>query len=636
MLKIVDHLKEPEKAIVRNVAKVRAALARGEKVCIYHMGRIHGRLSNLPGVEYRSLAGIQNTPAALSRDTDMLIAGWTAPFSRRLPLPKCGGTVYIHWAYVDRTEDKLSRIEQFHLNELYRFGVDYRFDEVCIYVATPDGLPRKAALDAAGRFGKVIFARNDPVGWEGGTFRKLAEASLTAPGNYFYLHFKGVTHCADPHIARPMRNPRRWGGRNVFANIMYACDIMYRAILSPQYVGLLGNGYEALGGIRRKDPDRPIPGWAATAIRSPGYHNSGSFAAWTHDGAIRRYKPSPDHFMNPYDVEKFLTGAFPDACIHWLERSNTADMYSLYTNGEFPMSLRQFSREAFAPDERHPIVISNWSLEGIGGSETHSFALACGLRREGYPVMYWTPKDGATGKRFQEKGILPWDGRKPFYAISGQSTGRHFQGICPVIQIVQGVVPAERPIPGMDGYVAISNTTAELARAMGGCAGIIPNGIDVERFCPKRHLNSELVAVLSLCQGDDSILREACAKMGVRYVRPEGRVWEIEDLMQEADLVVGVGRTLLDAMACGRCVLSWDNRDYFPRPAIGFGYIPAEDAMELATRNFVDREGPSRNVDWMIAQLRRYDPADGERLHELVRGQFNVEDEVRQYLALMV
>ena len=52
MVKIVDHLKEPENVLVRNLERVKAALRKGEKVRIYHMGRIHGRLANLPGVEY--------------------------------------------------------------------------------------------------------------------------------------------------------------------------------------------------------------------------------------------------------------------------------------------------------------------------------------------------------------------------------------------------------------------------------------------------------------------------------------------------------------------------------------------------------------------------------------------------------
>lgn len=55
MIQIVDHLKEPEHVLVRNLERVQAALRKGEKVRIYHMGRIHGRLADLPGVEYLPL-----------------------------------------------------------------------------------------------------------------------------------------------------------------------------------------------------------------------------------------------------------------------------------------------------------------------------------------------------------------------------------------------------------------------------------------------------------------------------------------------------------------------------------------------------------------------------------------------------
>ena len=39
-------------------------------------------------------------------------------------------------------------------------------------------------------------------------------------------------------------------------------------------------------------------------------------------------------------------------------------------------------------------------------------------------------------------------------------------------------------------------------------------------------------------------------------------VFNIEDKINEADLVVGIGRSLLDAMSCGRPVVSFDDRIY--------------------------------------------------------------------------
>ena len=54
MVKIVDHAYEPEYVIQSNLAKIKNALAKNEKVVVYHSeGFVHGRLAGIPGVEYK-------------------------------------------------------------------------------------------------------------------------------------------------------------------------------------------------------------------------------------------------------------------------------------------------------------------------------------------------------------------------------------------------------------------------------------------------------------------------------------------------------------------------------------------------------------------------------------------------------
>ena len=54
MVKIIDHAYEPEYVIQSNLAKIKNALAKNEKVVVYHSeGFVHGRLAGIPGVEYK-------------------------------------------------------------------------------------------------------------------------------------------------------------------------------------------------------------------------------------------------------------------------------------------------------------------------------------------------------------------------------------------------------------------------------------------------------------------------------------------------------------------------------------------------------------------------------------------------------
>ncbi len=54
MVKIVDHAYEPETIIRSNLAKIKKALAKKEKVIVLHSeGFVHGRLAGIRGVEYK-------------------------------------------------------------------------------------------------------------------------------------------------------------------------------------------------------------------------------------------------------------------------------------------------------------------------------------------------------------------------------------------------------------------------------------------------------------------------------------------------------------------------------------------------------------------------------------------------------
>src|SRR5690606_35971545 len=88
-----------------------------------------------------------------------------------------------------------------------------------------------------------------------------------------------------------------------------------------------------------------------------------------------------------------------------------------------------------------------------------------------------------------------------------------------------------------------------------------------ERFYPAKEINIILKNVLSLCQSESAnkMIKHICDKRNLNFTainKFEKQVWDIENAINEADLVVGLGRSAYEAMACGRPVVIFDHRPY--------------------------------------------------------------------------
>ena len=69
MVKIIDHAYEPEYVIQSNLAKIKNALAKNEKVVVYHSeGFVHGRLAGIPGVEYKMCKALRRRKEVILRE----------------------------------------------------------------------------------------------------------------------------------------------------------------------------------------------------------------------------------------------------------------------------------------------------------------------------------------------------------------------------------------------------------------------------------------------------------------------------------------------------------------------------------------------------------------------------------------
>ena len=122
---------------------------------------------------------------------------------------------------------------------------------------------------------------------------------------------------------------------------------------------------------------------------------------------------------------------------------------------------------------------------------------------------------------------------------------------------------AEQYPGGADAVVAVTEEVRLHLARRGHDAKVISNGVDLERFMPGS--SDRNIDVLNLCKGarGRQMVEDACAALGLTWANlhykdsPQG---DVAPFMQDASVVVGYGRTIIEAMACGSSPLSFDAR----------------------------------------------------------------------------
>lgn len=133
------------------------------------------------------------------------------------------------------------------------------------------------------------------------------------------------------------------------------------------------------------------------------------------------------------------------------------------------------------------------------------------------------------------------------------------------LHTVHGVIPFEEvPVLGADAYVAVSEA---VQAAIPFRSWVIRNPIDVAHFNAVTTVapRPRRVAFVSNRQGDAlPILGEACEVAGLE-LRVVGKEWGVDDpqpVYEWADIVVGIARVAMEALACRRNVLCFDYQGF--------------------------------------------------------------------------
>lgn len=267
------------------------------------------------------------------------------------------------------------------------------------------------------------------------------------------------------------------------------------------------------------------------------------------------------------------------------------------------------------------LIITNNSLHHFCGSETWTYAMAKELSKK-YEVEVVTTFKGEISTKI-EKFCRVYDSMRDgdFYI-----NNHHFD------------IPPDKPVvftshgrwgvelfPDYPCYkVGVTEETAKGNQ-------VIRNGVDLERFNGSRPNKLSTVLYLSnpAYARAKEIVKEACK--GLNVITIENEVFEIEELIKKADLVITLGRGIIESLACRKNVISADWREGWMTGLNGGGMITRENFDFLKTHAFSGRNAPINfTVDRLREELRKFNPDDD--LRDLIEKEFDIKKTSKQYL----
>jgi hypothetical protein len=291
------------------------------------------------------------------------------------------------------------------------------------------------------------------------------------------------------------------------------------------------------------------------------------------------------------------------------------------------------------------ILFTNHHLADFAGTETFTWTVAHALRRAGHEVTLITAQKGAAARIFEDEGFEVFDefeGLKDrrFDVIHAQHNpmavlARHAFPEVPMVFMGHGVFhPLEQP-PSLDLAVAEWVAVSEEIRGIWAeryelqDVIVFRNPIDCRRFRPLKPIGKRLERVLVISNNYPvdlrAMVKRTCEERGIKVGFVGGiyhTEWEIERLINEADLVISIGRGVLEAMACGRAALVLDRHgcDGLMTPEV---YYESR-KFNLSGRRFARKP----NQKELTGMLAAYDCGMGEVNRALIEEHHDVDQTV--------
>jgi len=278
------------------------------------------------------------------------------------------------------------------------------------------------------------------------------------------------------------------------------------------------------------------------------------------------------------------------------------------------------------------ILLANYIIGGNTGSETWVYTMKKELENRGHSVMIFS----LSNSKVHIKDIIEYN---PDLAIINHNNClTYLKGLkCKKIFTSHGVIPSqEQPVIGADVYVSVSEEVQDNLKSKGFDSVVIRNGIDTELYKSIKPTNSTLKNVLfsSRHQGKAlDIITQACKELELNLTVIGGRrvindTNKLIEIINDNDLVIGLGRTAYEAMSCERNVIVYD---YLGAD----GFVTTETIKEYRYNNCSGRCNKKElTVEELKEMLLQYDYILGHKLREYIKDNNDIVNVLDKYLKI--
>jgi hypothetical protein len=285
---------------------------------------------------------------------------------------------------------------------------------------------------------------------------------------------------------------------------------------------------------------------------------------------------------------------------------------------------------------------------GIGGTETYVLTVAEQLDRLAHEVAIFSPEPGKGLEVARERGIAVVEAgglEDQFDAALVQDAAVAYEvaELCPRARSVfvghsENFEPQSPPqLPGtVDLLVAMNDRVEQRLRSFPTDLEVVRlrQPIDTERFVaagplPERPRQALLLSN-NIVSDREAMLERACREAHLELVRvggSQGQVTDPRPALAAADIVIGYGRGILEAMACGRAVFVYDW-------AGGAGWVTGDNYRAHEAAGFGGRSEPVFDATGLERAFSRYDRSMGPVNHDLVLAHHRANVHVQQLIEI--
>ncbi len=283
------------------------------------------------------------------------------------------------------------------------------------------------------------------------------------------------------------------------------------------------------------------------------------------------------------------------------------------------------------------ILITNHHLRDRGGTELFTLNLAKELKKRGHSIFVYSPLLGSMSEQISSFGIkvvsdIRLIENEKIDVIHAQHNttailARSIFPETPMIFMSHGVLPELEQVPSVDigisKFLAVSEEVANNLEVRGKIRKnkieIIRNFVDTDTFFCKKKLNTKvknlLVVSNHFTEKFKHIVEETSKIMELNIVHvgyPDNSVENVQDYINDADLVITLGRGAIEAMACERSVIVYDVHG-------ADGLVDENNFFEIRKNNFSGRRYKINfSTHDLEKEILKFNPDLGRELRKII------------------